>query len=174
MAFFPAIGAIRNGWGWPEEDVFADSIRKPVSSLYRMRLNVLLAVRDLNEEQLWYRLGPDVSAIGNLLMHLRGSEHQWIGNKIGGIPLQRDRDHEFAARRGKDLGELIRDIEDTERQTRSTLSALSTETILAFRSDQGYSIEFILHYMIQHFSLHLGQIIAVREYLAPGYRLYPG
>jgi uncharacterized damage-inducible protein DinB len=172
MAFFPSIQKIENGWGWPKPELCASMLEPIVSGLYQMKANVVLSVQDLTERDLWVRIGPDVSAIGNLLMHLRGSEHQWIGNKIGRLPLIRDRDKEFSTRGGKTLATLLKELEETSRQTREILSTLTEDHVLTYRNDQGFSVEFILHYTNHYIALHLGQIIAVREYLTPGYRLY--
>jgi len=120
----------------------------------------------------WTRIGPDVCAAGNLLLHLRGSEHQWIGHKIGTRPLERDRDAEFAARGGYDLSTLVEGIKTSAAETREVLASLDEAAVEEHRSEDGFSIPFILHYTNQHYSLHLGQLVMIREYLSPGFRLY--
>ncbi|RQW11223.1 hypothetical protein EH198_12935 [Paenibacillus rhizophilus] len=62
------------------------------------------SVEGLPAEYVWKRTSPTTLSIGNILMHVCGSEHQWIGNKLGGIPLERDRDLEMSATHGKDVG----------------------------------------------------------------------
>ncbi len=41
---------------------------------------------------------PEVNSVAVLVAHVCGSEHFWIGEKVGGMPAQRDRDAEFAVR----------------------------------------------------------------------------
>ncbi|HUV06823.1 MAG TPA: DinB family protein [Spirochaetia bacterium] len=172
MAFYETVISQESGWGWEVPVNVPESIREVVASLYQMKRNILHSVAGLPEDQVWSRIGPDVSAIGNLLMHVRGSEHQWIGHKIGHRPLKRDRNQEFAQRGGISLKTLIEDLGRVDRDTREILGELSEETIKGFRSADGCSIPFILHYTNHHLAVHLGQIIAVREFLRPGYRLY--
>jgi hypothetical protein len=172
MSYYQVVHSDSEGWGWHTSARVPASIRRIVSNLNQMKRNIQAAVDGLDEELLWKRIGPDVSSIGNLLMHLRGTEHQWLGHKVGGRPLKRDRDDEFARREGLTLGELIAALKRAWKDTEEILEDLTEEKIRSHRSEDGLSIPFMLHYSAQHLALHCGQIVTVREFLEPGFRLY--
>ena len=65
--------------------------RQVVSGLDQARANLLRVVEGMPEAGLWQRIGPTIPSIGNLLLHVAGTEHQWIGEKVGKLPLNRDR-----------------------------------------------------------------------------------
>ncbi len=172
MAYYYVTKPRENGWGWEPVENIPLSVRQVVSSIYQMKRNILHALEGLTDEQVWIRIGPDVSAIGNLLLHLRGTEHHWIGHKIGGRPLERKIAKEFATRGGILLDALVAKLRNVSSETEEVLTDLTETEVTEYRSEDGFSIPFMLHYVNQHFALHLGQIVVVREYLSPGYRLY--
>src|SRR6187431_723775 len=55
-------------------------------------------VKQLSEEDLWWRPNEASNSVGNLILHLVGNMRQWIVGGLGGIPTHRDRDSEFADR----------------------------------------------------------------------------
>jgi hypothetical protein len=83
----------------------------------------------------------------------------------------RRRDREFNCRTGEALGALLTRLRSIGDETSRILSSLTDHTVATYRSPQRYSIPFCLHYTAQHIALHLGQIIVIREYLSPGYRV---
>ncbi len=172
MAFYETVEPRPTGWGWEDAESAPNSIREIVSAIYQMERNILHAVESLPDELVWTRVGPDMCAIGNLLMHVRGSVQQWVVHRIGRRPLERCRDQEFAQRGGMSLSTLRQDFSSVMAETRAILARLSEETVREFRAEDGCSIPFILHYTNHHLAVHLGQIIAVREFLSPGFRMY--
>ena len=52
----------------------------------------------MTEEDLWWRPDETTNALGNLVLHLAGSNRYYIGYGIGGRTVERHRDAEFAAR----------------------------------------------------------------------------
>jgi uncharacterized damage-inducible protein DinB len=171
IMYFNTVGEPVDGWSWTKPADVAQSIREQYSALLRAKRSVVAAVSDLPESLLWTRIGPDVSAVGNLLLHLRGSEHQWIADKIGARPLVRDRDAEFAARSGPSLPELLAALQAAGAESHEVIAGFDDDAARNYRSDQGFSISFILTYSAHHYALHLGQIVVVREFLEPGFRL---
>lgn len=172
MAFYPTVRVDDLGWGWDGNRSVPPEIGRISSSLFCMKKNYETALRDLSYDQLWRRAGEDTCAIGNILMHTSASEHEWIGYKIGGRTLRRNRPLEFSTRQGPPLPELQDYRRKIDRQSREVLEGLSSQDVRDYRSEQGLSIPFILHYVNHHLALHLGQIIMVREFLEPGFRLY--
>ncbi|NQU43418.1 DUF664 domain-containing protein [bacterium] len=163
----------QKGWRWPLPTTCPKAIRSVVSNLNQTRIYLSRAVQNLDYEGLWKRPSQDSHAIGNLLMHMRGTEHQWVGNKIGLLPLERDRDAEFNTCRGATLGDLLALLRKAEEETNGVLAALTGKDLEREDIEEQFSVDFILHYTAQHFAFHTGQIVLIRKILEPGFRLYP-
>jgi hypothetical protein len=134
-----------------------------VSSLNQTREYIHRAVDGIDHSVLWSRPSPGISSIGNILMHLRGTEHQWIGVKIGGMPLDRNRPLEFSTQDGKQLSELLEDLERTRAET---------DRVLAGLTDVSAEALFCLHYTENHFAFHAGQLCILRKLHEPDFALY--
>jgi len=78
----------------------SEFLRYSVAKLRKRCGHIDTCVGKLNAEQVWQRGGESQNAVGNLLLHLTGNVRQWILDGVGGMPVQRDRDAEFAARGG--------------------------------------------------------------------------
>ena len=55
----------------------------------------------LGEDDLWWRPHEQSNAVGNLVLHVAGSNRHFLEHVIGGAPGVRDRDAEFGARGGQ-------------------------------------------------------------------------
>jgi len=121
----------------------------------------------LTDEQIWWRPNEQSNSIGNLLLHLSGNARQWIVCGVGGAPDSRDRAGEFAQRdviAREDLHSLLkRTLADVD----ATLAQFDANQLLERRSIQGLDVsvlEAILH-VVEHFSMHTGQIILLTKLL---------
>jgi uncharacterized damage-inducible protein DinB len=121
----------------------------------------------LTPEQIWTRGSENENAVGNLVLHLSGNVRQWIGSGVAGLPDNRKRDAEFDARGGMapaELGELLKTrVAEAAGIIRDVPTQHLTERILP----QGYDVtvlEAIAH-VIEHFSMHTGQIILLTKML---------
>jgi uncharacterized damage-inducible protein DinB len=121
----------------------------------------------LTPEQIWTRGSENENAVGNLVLHLCGNIRQWIGSGVAGMPDHRQRDAEFDARGGKALGELSDLLETRVAEAvviiRKVPAARMTERI----TPQGHDVtvlEAIAH-VVEHFSMHAGQIILLTKML---------
>ena len=47
---------------------------------------ILHCLRQLNEEQVWWRPTPAQNSIANLMLHLEGNVRQWIVSGVGANP----------------------------------------------------------------------------------------
>ncbi len=171
MAHSRSIVKNPSGWNWPQASACPRELREIVSNLDQVREYLRRAVRDLGGDEVWRRMGEGTPSIGNLLLHLRGSEHQWIGNKLGGLVLARDRDAEFTTREGPGLPALLERLDGARRDTEAILARLTDEDAATGRYG-GHSARFILHYTAQHFAYHAGQVVMIRKYFEPGFVLY--
>lgn len=103
------------------------------------------------------------NTVGILLRHMAGSERYWVGEVVGGIPANRNRDAEFGGDRVEKatlLAELDR-AAATSRQVLTGLRAADLLTDVEVRRPQGTVKEArgqsLLH-ATQHLAYHLGQL----------------
>ena len=108
--------------------------------------------------------------MGNLLLHLNGNVRQWIVCGVGGAESSRDRAAEFGARSGPPAAELLAELERTLGDVDRVLVALTPENLLELRSIQGRELSVLeaIYHVVEHFSLHLGQIILLAKLHTPG------
>ncbi len=121
----------------------------------------------LTPDQVWARGSENENAVGNLVLHLSGNVRQWIGSGVAALPDNRDRNSEFDARGGKpaaELSELLKSrVEEAVRIIRELPATRLTERV----NPQGYDVtvlEAIAH-VVEHFSMHTGQIILLTKML---------
>ncbi|MFL6353671.1 MAG: DinB family protein [Bryobacteraceae bacterium] len=118
---------------------------------------------------LWWRPNEASNSIGNLLLHLNGNIRQCIVAPLGGIANTRDRDAEFAERGQVDTATLRSALEQTLKECDGILSGLSTADLLETYTIQRYggitALDAIYH-VVEHFSMHCGQILYVTKLLS--------
>lgn len=122
----------------------------------------------LSDEQIWWRANEKSNSIGNLVLHLCGNARQWIVCGIGGAADGRDRDAEFARREVIGRSELQTLLRSTLGEVDAALAAFDSSSLPEHRTIQGLEVtalEAILH-VVEHFSMHTGQIILVTKMLA--------
>ena len=135
---------------------------------YRTKLRA--AVESLPSDAIWWRPNDQSNSVGNLLSHLAGNVRQWIVNGVGGVPGTRDRNAEFAARSGPNAAELLARLERVLDDADAVLAALSAADLSATRTIQGRELTVLeaVYHVVEHFSLHLGQIVFVAKLQVPG------
>ena len=124
----------------------------------------------LNDEQIWWRANEKSNSIGNLILHLCGNARQWIVCGVGGAPDARDRDAEFARREVIARDQLQSLLSNTIAEVDAALARFDHERLLDNKSIQGLEVsalEAILH-VVEHFSMHTGQIILITKMLTEG------
>ena len=119
---------------------------------------------------LWRRTDDGSNSVGNLLLHLAGNVRQWIVSAVGGAPDARYRSAEFAAREGGTADDLFAALRATLDEADAVIAALTPSTLLARRTIQGRDVTVLgaVYHVVEHFSLHTGQIILLTKQLAPG------
>jgi uncharacterized damage-inducible protein DinB len=128
------------------------------------------AVEALPAEALWWRPNEQSNSVGNLLLHLNGNVRQWIIRGVGGAAGSRDRAAEFSARNGPPAALLMADIESTFAEVDRILGSLTPADLLEPRTIQGRDLTVLeaIYHVVEHFSLHLGQIVLIAKLHAPG------
>src|SRR2546426_2446988 len=122
----------------------------------------------LTDEQVWWRSNEESNSIGNLLLHLSGNARQWIVSGLGGAPDKRERQTEFDERSPISKRELLSRLQETIGEVDSVLAQLDPNQLLIRHEIQGSNVtalEAIFH-VVEHFSMHTGQIILLTKLLA--------
>lgn len=133
---------------------------------YPLRIERCLAT--LTDADVWWRAGVESNSIGNLLLHLAGNARQWIVSGVGGAPDMRVRDSEFAATDQDNLtkAELVARLHATLAEVDDVLAHLDPARLLDERTIQeldGVTILAAVFHVVEHFSMHTGQIILLTK-----------
>src|SRR5438045_3716806 len=70
-------------------------------------------VRQLSDDDVWWRPREEMNSIGNVLLHLSGNLRQWIVAGVGGAADVRDRPGEFAERQAIPREQLMATLRAT-------------------------------------------------------------
>ncbi len=122
----------------------------------------------LSDEQIWMRTGESSNACGNLCLHLEGNVRQWILHGVGGAPDHRVRDAEFAAVGGVGRDELIGRLGSTVEKACEVIESLPEASLTEIRHPQNDTVTVLeaIYHVVEHFSLHAGQIIFLTKGLS--------
>jgi uncharacterized damage-inducible protein DinB len=132
-------------------------------SFFERDLNKLIAEIDLyeNEENIWRVEKNIANSAGNLVLHLVGNLHTFIGKEIGKTNYVRDRELEFS-QKNVPKKELIAGIKDTIGMVHSSLSVLSHEDLEKeyplMKFPEVVTNEYLLIHLATHLAYHLGQV----------------
>jgi uncharacterized damage-inducible protein DinB len=148
--------------------IFLEKARYLLLTEYRTKIR--LAVEALPEDALWWRANDQSNSVGNLLLHLTGNVRQWMVSGVGGAPDIRLRSAEFAAHNGPPRAELLATLNRTLDDVERVLHGLAPDALLEPRKIQGRDLTVLdaIFICVEHFSMHLGQIILLAKLRAPG------
>jgi uncharacterized damage-inducible protein DinB len=134
------------------------------------RIKIRKTVEGLPPDALWWRPNEKANSVGNLLLHLEGNVRQWIVGGIGGAPDVRNRANEFAAQQGATAEQLLDRLEKALDDADAVLAKLRPEQLGERRQIQTRDVTVLdaVYQTVQHFALHLGQIILVAKAEVPG------
>jgi uncharacterized damage-inducible protein DinB len=147
---------------------FVAQSRHYLASEYPTKIRRCLDV--LPEEAIWRRDDDASNSIGNLLLHLSGNIRQWIVSGVGGVPDARVRRAEFDAREGDGGAALMERLLATVRDADAVLASLDAVRLAERRTIQGRDVTVLdaVYHVVEHFSMHTGQIILLAKRFAPG------
>lgn len=148
----------------------------PTLEALRVRITGVLpgqiraAVEPLTDQEIWWRPNEKSNSIGNLILHLSGSLNHYLNRNIGGIPFDRDRDAEFAARGPMPKRELMGIFDDMVTRSERTLAALAPSRLTDPSTDPerlNWLVEDLIS-IVTHLSTHTGQILWIAKSLREG------
>lgn len=152
----------------PAPSPFVERSRYYLATEYPKKIR--LAVSGLSREDVWKRSNEESNSIGNLIVHLAGNIRQWIVSGIGGAPDDRNRPAEFAMREGPASEDLLQLLEAAVRDADAVLAGLGEDDLARARTIQGRDTTVLaaVYHVVEHFSMHAGQIIMMAKVHAPG------
>ena len=124
----------------------------------------------VDEDDLWWRPNPQANAVGNLVLHLAGSNQFYLGHAIGGGPDVRDRESEFGARGQRSRDDVFAVYDAARVTVERVLGALTPARMVDTTLATGRSSSFarILMHVTHHNALHIGQIVWITKLRRPG------
>ena len=128
------------------------------------------AVETLPADRIWSRANRESNSVGNLLLHLTGNVRQWLVAGVGQTPDARERAAEFAATEGASASALLANLDAVLQAADGVLANLSPDQLLEPRDIQGRHVTVLdaIFHVVEHFSLHLGQIVYIAKAVTPG------
>ncbi|HEV2913467.1 MAG TPA: DinB family protein [Pyrinomonadaceae bacterium] len=144
---------------------FVASARSFLMSDYLPKIERCL--EQLSDEQIWWRAAEESNSIGNLILHLAGNVRQWIISGIGDAPDNRVRQQEFDRREVMPRAELLALLKETLGEVDEVLARVDPARILERRPIQGQEVTILeaVFHVVEHFSMHTGQIILLTKML---------
>lgn len=131
--------------------------------LAELRSRTALAVGRLSQLDLTWRPNPESNSVANLVFHMNGNLRWRVGEGIGGIPYNRDRDGEFNANGDYAKEDLLRIWNEAFWEADQILAALTAdrlaETIMV--RDRETTLAETLVTVTSHAAEHVGQIIYI-------------
>jgi uncharacterized damage-inducible protein DinB len=126
---------------------------------------IRLAVSVLDEHVVWARPNEASNSIGNLMLHLAGNARQWIVSGVGGARDLRDRQSEFDHRTPLSITMLIDRLEQTISDVDRVLASLVPADLQTRRVIQANDVSVLeaIYHVVEHFSMHTGQIILLAK-----------
>jgi uncharacterized damage-inducible protein DinB len=119
----------------------------------------------MTDEDLWWRPDEQSNALGNILLHLIGSNRLYIGYGVGARPLERDRAAEFTARGNPTKADVQRAWSGTVAMMREVFDGLTPSHLMQTtdRTGKTTTIASILLHASHHTAAHMGQIVWITK-----------
>ena len=138
---------------------FIDRSRQYLTADYLPKIRICL--EGLSTEDIWWRPNDASNSVGNLVLHLAGNIRQWVVSGIGGTTDIRKRQEEFDQLGGLAGPELLAHLETALSDVDQVLAELPTSELSEAREIQGLKVSVLdaLYHVVEHFSMHTGQII---------------
>ena len=118
-------------------------------------------LRQLTDEQVWWRPSESQNSIGNLILHLCGNIRQWLICGVGEIEDRRDRPAEFAERRVIPIADLMAVLRKSVAEATRSLANIPPADMLRVRRIQGFEETALsaIFNSVPHFRGHTQEII---------------
>ena len=143
-------------------------VRSRMVDDYPMQIGQCLDV--ITEADLWWRPDERSNALGNILLHLIGSNRLYVGYGVGARSIERDRASEFTARGNPGRAAIVDAWNETVTMMREVLDGLSPSHLMETtdRTGKTTTIASILLHASHHTAAHMGQVVWITKMRHPG------
>ncbi|HEY3094020.1 MAG TPA: DinB family protein [Vicinamibacterales bacterium] len=143
-------------------------VRSRMVDDYPMQIGQCLDV--ITEADLWWRPDERSNALGNILLHLIGSNRLYVGYGVGARSIERDRASEFTARGNPGRAAIVDAWNETVTMMREVLDGLSPSQLMETtdRTGKTTTIASILLHASHHTAAHMGQVVWITKMRHPG------
>jgi hypothetical protein len=158
-----------------KEEVASAACDEAVACLHYGATKIEHCLKQLDDEQVWWRPNDEMNSIGNLLLHLAGNLGQWIIAGIGDRQDIRDRPSEFAERRAISKAELRERLLRAVDESCGTISQVAPDDLLTVERIQGFEVTKMhaMWHSVTHFQGHVQEIISLtRQQLGDRYLMH--
>lgn len=124
----------------------------------------------ITEEDVWWRPDETSNALGNIMLHLIGSNRLYVGYGVGARTIERDRAAEFTARGNPSRGTVVAAWTDTVEMMREVLAGLEPSRLMeqTDRTGKTTTLGSILLHASHHTAAHMGQVVWITKMRHPG------
>lgn len=133
-------------------------------------IKIRRCIEAMPRQTIWARPNHSSNSVGNLLCHLTGNVTEWILSGVGGQQYSRVRAAEFTQAEGADAKTLLDKLDSVLREADAVLAGLTEADLdrsLTIQNRETTVLAAIYH-VVEHFSMHTGQIIFLAKMYAPG------
>lgn len=153
-------------------------VRESLASLDSQLDIIETCLGRINEDQVWYKADDALNSIGNLCLHLAGSEYAFISSIIGGRPFIRQRSKEFTDFRTMNVSQLLVNLKSVRAKSKDILTKIGPEELnrqveipkstSSTAPGQTRSCLSVILYVVEHYAYHTGQIVYMTKILQEG------
>lgn len=154
--------------------------KEVLMSLDNQLAAIELSINRLTEEDLWHRFKDETNSIGNLCLHLAGSEYAFIVSIVGGNPIIRQRSKEFTDDKIMNSQQLLQQLKEVRVQSKEIINGMNDADLMkqiqmppsksAVPHEEGkkQSVLSVIMYVVEHYAYHTGQIVYMTKLLQEG------
>ena len=124
----------------------------------------------VTDEDIWWRPDEKSNALGNIMLHLIGSNRLYVGYGVGARAVERDRASEFTARGNPDRTAVVGAWNETVRMMKEVFDGLQPPQLMEMtdRTGKMTTIASILLHASHHTAAHMGQVVWITKMRHPG------
>jgi uncharacterized damage-inducible protein DinB len=121
----------------------------------------------LSDKQVWARNGENENSVANVVLHVSGNVSEWILASIGGEQSNRRREVEFTARDGFSGKQLSGQLSATVMRAMAVIDTVNSRRLSERVVIQKHNVSVFeaIYHVVEHFSMHAGQIILITKML---------
>ena len=145
-------------------DVTAGFTEEAAKTLLGSYSRIEHCLRQLNDQELWWRPRPEMNSIANLMLHLAGNVEQWILAPIENRPAVRNRPAEFAERGPIAKVEVQETLANAVARAAAAIRSLAgDDALLTPCRVQGHDTNVLaaIFHSVTHFEGHAQEIISM-------------